>query len=98
MSKINELTTSPAEYEAVIDQCFQEHYENDEDFWTREAAMAAASDLLHAELADTPGRHILDIGAGGGRDALKFLQAGHRVTAVDLVTHPAWPAIRERWG
>lgn len=96
MSKIEAVTTSVSEYRAVIHRCFQERYANARDLWSREQAMDIASELLLKSLTGV--RHSLDIGAGNGRDVVKFLQAGHRVTGVDLVANPTWPNLQQQWG
>ncbi|MDQ0654905.1 class I SAM-dependent methyltransferase [Pseudomonas cedrina] len=42
--------------------------------------------------------HILDVGVGRARDASEFIQAGHRVTGLDIVENSSWPLLRNRWG
>lgn len=59
-------------------------------FYGREAAAYAArarsgeARALEAFLSRlTPGAHILDLGCGGGQDALMMMHAGYHVTAMD---------------
>jgi SAM-dependent methyltransferase len=48
---------------------------------------ATAERAMHALGTVPPGRRVLDLGSGSGRDSLHFLARGFRVTAVD--SHPA---------
>ncbi len=96
MPKIEAVTASVNDYNTVIGRCFEDRYASARDFWSREQAMDLASELLLKSL--TGEQHILDIGAGNGRDVIKFLQAGHRVTGVDLVANTTWPNLQQQWG
>lgn len=89
-------------YYAMLHSDFQDHYADGRDVWTDERAMRETPLLLMRALDGTaPGRvrdvrdvlHVLDIGTGHGRDAAILLDHGHRVTGIDIVTSPEWPAV-----
>lgn len=88
------LTEQPpesAEYAGLLFNSFKSSYEIQDDIWSDEPAMRlvvpALLDHLHAD------SHVLDVGAGRGRDSQTLLEAGHRVTAIDLVVTPEWQSI-----
>jgi 2-polyprenyl-3-methyl-5-hydroxy-6-metoxy-1,4-benzoquinol methylase len=84
------------QYRDVLDRSFALRYQCGYDSWTDEPAMRQVLDFVLPELeADS---RVLDVGAGRGRDTEVLLTAGHRVTAVDLVTVPEWDAIAAQWG
>ncbi|WP_267244060.1 SAM-dependent methyltransferase [Streptomyces sp. PR69] len=85
-----------AAYEAVIRSDFQRHYADGRDVWTGEQAMREAPRLLLKALDGVADAHILDVGTGRGRDAGILLDAGCRVTGIDLVAAPEWTAISGR--
>ncbi|WP_058043262.1 SAM-dependent methyltransferase [Streptomyces roseifaciens] len=87
-------------YAVVLHSDFRDHYAGGRDVWTGEEAMRQAPRLLMDALrtrtgAGTPA-HVLDIGAGRGRDAGLLLAAGHRVTGIDLVASPEWETLIRR--
>lgn len=70
-------------YLETMRSCFAHTYAGGSDVWTDEPAMAHAAKAL-ADLLP-PAAHVLDIGAGRGRDSRFLAQLGHHVTAVDIV-------------
>ncbi len=84
-------------YEAVLSGDFEEHYAKGRDVWTAEEAMRSTPRVLLEELGTVTDAHVLDLGTGHGLDARILLEAGHRVTGVDLVASDEWPAIEARW-
>ncbi|MFI9203979.1 SAM-dependent methyltransferase [Streptomyces sp. NPDC053048] len=93
---VDNTTPGGPGYREVLRESFSRRYEDGADSWSEEPAMRLLVPMLTAELA--PGSHVIDIGAGRGRDAEALLAAGHRVTVVDLVRLPDWDALAERWG
>jgi cyclopropane fatty-acyl-phospholipid synthase-like methyltransferase len=97
----DEYTIAPAQapppdrsaYHAVLHSDFQGHYADGRDVWTTERAMRETPVLLMRALGGTAPAHVLDIGTGHGRDAAILLDHGHRVTGIDIVTSPEWPAV-----
>lgn len=87
---------SPVEYASLLQSDFDTSYSDHRDVWTHEAAMRQAPIRLHGELVGA--RHVLDVGAGRGRDTAYLLEQGHRVTAIDLVAAPEWATLKQRWG
>ncbi|QLE75362.1 class I SAM-dependent methyltransferase [Streptomyces rectiverticillatus] len=87
-------------YAAVLHSDFRDHYARGRDVWTGEEAMRQAPRLLMDALRHRTGAagpaHVLDIGAGRGRDAGLLLAAGHRVTGIDLVVSPEWETLTRR--
>jgi cyclopropane fatty-acyl-phospholipid synthase-like methyltransferase len=84
------------DYLAVMKQSFDTAYRTSGDLWTGEPAMRHLVALLTDRLA--PDSHVLDVGAGRLRDTGILLDAGLRVTAVDLVRQQEWDRAGERWG
>lgn len=88
-------------YRAVLHSDFEDHYADGRDVWTTERAMRETPLLLMRALGGTASGdardvlHVLDIGTGHGRDAGILLDHGHRVTGIDIVTSPEWPAVSE---
>jgi SAM-dependent methyltransferase len=88
-----------AKYAHTLRRAFAERYASGRDFWTREPAMRTPVEILCRALAGRPDQHVLDVGTGRGPDAVALLQAGHRVTGIDIVGGtPEWRVIRGRWG
>jgi SAM-dependent methyltransferase len=84
-------------YPDLLLRSFRGRYEAERDSWTTESAMRKATDiLLDAMTSDR--HHVLDVGAGRGRDLVAFLAAGHRATGIDIVAPDNWPEIRGAWG
>lgn len=87
-------------YADVLRTDFQDHYVNGRDVWTDENAMREAPRLLLGVLGAlgdrTDAPHVLDIGTGHGRDAAILADGGCRVTGIDLVESPEWPALSAR--
>lgn len=90
-----ESAPQAAGYDEVLGRSFRDSYLDAGDVWSDEPAMGAAVSKLIDVLA--PDSHVLDVGAGRGRDTLALLAAGHRVDAVDLVATSDWPPIRRQW-
>lgn len=86
----------PGGYSRVLSNTFATSYSTQDDVWTDEPAMAQPVNVLLRRLT-SPQAHILDVGAGRGRDAKLVLEAGHRVTAVDVVRPPDWDEILRDW-
>jgi len=82
-------------YQDVLGSSFEASYNTVGDVWSEEPAMREVLPLLLGRLR--PGSHVLDVGAGRGRDTLQMLQAGHRVDALDLVATSDWAALTARW-
>lgn len=93
------LTDRPpalADYPDLLINSFRSSYDEQQDIWSDEPAMREVVPALLAHLhADS---HVLDVGAGRGRDTLALVAAGHRVTAIDLVATPEWQAIERDAG
>ncbi|MGA5352157.1 SAM-dependent methyltransferase [Streptomyces thermodiastaticus] len=83
-------------YTDVLRSDFHEHYAHGRDVWTAEKAMREAPRLLLRALGGRADAHVLDIGAGHGRDAALLHAAGCRVTGIDLVESPEWAALTAR--
>lgn len=63
-----------------------EHYENNAaSFWegTRDHDVSQNIDALLAALGGAPGRRILDLGCGPGRDLCELLRRGHQAVGLD---------------
>lgn len=84
------------DYRSVLDRSFTARYQRSGDSWTDEPAMRRVLEVVLPGLAADS--RVLDVGAGRGRDTEALLTAGHRVSAVDLVTVPEWDEIASRWG
>ena len=84
-----------AGYDELLGRSFREAYVDGGDVWSDEPAMESAVERLLARLPQAA--HVLDVGAGRGRDAVALLAAGHRVDAVDLVMTSDWSTILRRW-
>lgn len=96
MSHITIDVPPPSEgYQDVLGSSFKASYNTADDVWSDEPAMRKVLPLLLEHLR--PDSHVLDVGAGRGRDTLQMLQAGHRVDALDLATTPDWMALTARW-
>jgi cyclopropane fatty-acyl-phospholipid synthase-like methyltransferase len=81
-------------YGELMSDAFHERYETGRDSWTAEEAMTTPVRVLKAEL---PAGHVLDVGAGKGRDVECLLAAGYRVTGLDLHEPVEWSALRSAW-
>ncbi len=90
--------SGPAQYLRRLRLNYAERYGHGRDPWTREEAMRAAAPILAEHLAGRPGAHVLDIGAGRGRDSQTLLECGFRVTGIDFVETAEWQALAERYG
>jgi SAM-dependent methyltransferase len=86
---------APDIYKDILRHSFTESYNTVDDVWTDDPAMRAVVQLLLPRLRDNS--HILDIGAGRGRDTLALLRAGHRVDAIDLIRSAEWSFISASW-
>ena len=89
-------TPSAAEYRDVLVSSFRGSYASGRDFWSNEPALRQVVPVLVRHLGDPPA-HVLDVGTGRGRDAAVLLEAGHRVTGVDLVEVDEWAELRRRY-
>ncbi|MGW7574682.1 SAM-dependent methyltransferase [Streptomyces sp. NPDC054765] len=98
IEKVDTPPLKPDVYPSVLAEDFATRYTEGRDSWTAEPAMQHAVRNLVLALGDHPGRHILDVGTGHGRDAAELLRAGHRVTGIDLVPSPQWAEVRSAWG
>lgn len=88
------LTKRPPTSESYPDLLFKSFkfsYDEQQDIWSDEPAMRVVVPALGEHLR--PDSHVLDVGAGRGRDSLALFAAGHRVTAIDLVVTPEWRTI-----
>ncbi|KDN98502.1 MULTISPECIES: class I SAM-dependent methyltransferase [Pseudomonas] len=85
-------------YRKALDTSFVHRYSHGEDEWSWDIGMARAARIFLAALGDRPDQRILDVGVGRGRDASELIQAGHRVTGLDIVENSSWPLLRKRWG
>jgi SAM-dependent methyltransferase len=87
------ILEAPAQagYDALRDASFRASYEGGRDLWSDETAMQPAVDGLLARLPRAA--RVLDVGAGRGRDAVRLLDRGHHVDAVDLVRTGDWDTI-----
>jgi cyclopropane fatty-acyl-phospholipid synthase-like methyltransferase len=86
------------EYRDILETAFVQCYQTNNDGWSREDAMREVSMYLLECMGDQKGQHVLDIGAGPGKDAEILLKAGHYVTGIDLYEHKAWQSLRLSWG
>lgn len=82
-------------YRSHLGKAFSKRYINHTDFWSSEKELTLTTTTLLKYLLKPA--HILDLGAGCGRDSVFFLTAGHRVTALDLYEHPAWKGLLAQW-
>lgn len=84
-------------YADLLRSDFKDHYVGGRDVWTAEQAMREAPLLLLEALAGrAAAAHVLDVGAGRGRDAALLAAAGCRVTGIDLVESTEWAALSAR--
>ncbi|HEV7805077.1 MAG TPA: methyltransferase domain-containing protein [Solirubrobacteraceae bacterium] len=97
ITRVGNVELGIGDYRPVLDEDFRRRYASGRDPWTDEPAMKAPVATLLAALPAGP-HAVLDVGAGRGRDVTALLDAGHRVTGVDLVATPEWPRLREQWG
>ncbi len=79
-------------YGKLMSDAFHERYETGRDSWTAELAMTEPVRRLRDEVP--AGRHVLDVGAGKGRDVEVLLAAGYRVTGLDLHEPAEWSVLR----
>jgi cyclopropane fatty-acyl-phospholipid synthase-like methyltransferase len=86
------------EYRIALTESFRWRYAHNQDFWTSDPSLPRIAAMLLDYLEDRPNQNILDIGAGRGRDTRTFLEAGHRVTAIDLHRTSEWDELEDRWG
>lgn len=89
---LNDVNASDA-YEPFLIEAFQKHYEKKTDVWTQDKTLEYAARYLRSFLQEEG--HVLDIGAGRGRDSSYFLESGFHVTAADLVETPEISRLRE---
>jgi len=82
-------------YQDVLGSSFKASYNTADDVWSDEPAMRKVLPLLLERL--NPDSHVLDVGAGRGRDTLQMLQAGHSVDALDLAVTSDWAALIACW-
>jgi len=82
-------------YQDVLGSSFKASYNTADDVWSDEPAMRKVLPLLLEHLR--PDSHVLDVGAGRGRDTLQMLQAGHSVDALDLAATSDWAALIACW-
>ncbi|MXN73967.1 methyltransferase domain-containing protein [Burkholderia sp. 4701] len=78
-------------YPDLLFNSFRSSYDELQDIWSDEPAMRLVVPVLGDHLH--PDSHVLDVGAGRGRDSLALFAAGHRVTAIDLIVTPEWQTI-----
>ncbi|MFG2357866.1 class I SAM-dependent methyltransferase [Streptomyces sp. NPDC048521] len=97
MTTADRADTAGPGYDDVLYAAFERRYQQGEDSWSDEGAMRRLVPLLSRHL-EPRAAHVLDLGAGRGPDTLALLEAGHRVTATDLLRLPDWDAIERRWG
>ena len=93
VSTAAELPESGAGYDEVVRRDYERHYAAGRDVWTDDDHARMAVSTMIAMLAGSEPRHVLDIGAGRGRDVVPLLDAGHDVTAIDPVPAPEWAAL-----
>lgn len=97
MNKQTQFLDVPT-YRNVLNTSFVHRYGNGEDEWSWDIGMAKAARVFLEHLGDRSDQLILDVGVGRGRDASELIQAGHRVTGLDIVENSSWPLLRKRWG
>jgi len=97
MNKQTQFLDVPT-YRNVLNTSFVHRYGNGEDEWSWDIGMAKAARVFLEHLGDRSDQLILDGGVGRGRDASELIQAGHRVTGLDIVENSSWPLLRKRWG
>ena len=97
MNKQTQFLDVPT-YRNVLNTSFVHRYGNGEDEWSWDIGMAKAARVVLEHLGDRSDQLILDVGVGRGRDASELIQAGHRVTGLDIVENSSWPLLRKRWG
>lgn len=98
MTTQNTSQISSKEYREVLKTSFVQSYQTSNDAWSYENAMREVSAYFLECMSDQKGQHILDIGAGSGKDAEIMLRAGHCVTGIDLYEHEAWQFLNYSWG
>ena len=97
MNKQTQFLDVPT-YRNVLNTSFVHRYGNGEDEWSWDIGMAKAARVFLEQLGDRSDQLIPDVGVGRGRDASELIQAGHRVTGLDIVENSSWPLLRKRWG
>lgn len=100
-SRLNEMpAVEPSHYREALSQSFETRYRVSNDIWTTDPFLPlVAKKLLElvSKVKKAQPLHFLDIGAGRGRDTMFFLEAGHKVTALDLVEVDNWTTIVKEW-
>lgn len=76
---------TPAELEELSSKTVAHYQRNAASFWqgTRDHDVSQNIDALLAALGDEPGRRILDLGCGPGRDLLELRRRGHDPVGLD---------------
>ncbi|WP_099070012.1 class I SAM-dependent methyltransferase [Nostoc linckia] len=97
MATQNPPQISSEEYKEVLKTAFVQCYQTSNDAWSYEEAMREVP-VYFLECIGSQKGHILDIGAGSGKDAEILLKAGHSVTGLDLYEHEAWQFLSYTWG
>ncbi|MGN7713702.1 class I SAM-dependent methyltransferase [Agrobacterium radiobacter] len=96
-SRLNEMPAVDAShYREALSESFKTRYKVSKDIWTTDPFLPLVAKKLSEfaqEVMTTRPLHFLDIGAGRGRDTMFFLEAGHKVTALDLVEVDDWKTI-----
>lgn len=98
MTTKKNLQIPAEEYRDILETAFVQCYQMNNDGWSREDTMREVSMYLLECMDDQKDQHVLDIGAGSGKDAEILLKAGHYVTGIDLYEHKAWQSLSLSWG
>ncbi|RTL13148.1 MAG: class I SAM-dependent methyltransferase [Neisseriaceae bacterium] len=93
--KISSPPSFDNNYVITLKNSFESSYEIFDDVWSQEPAMRQIIDFILPKLEKNS--QVLDVGAGKGYDALKMLQIGHRVDALDLVIPKELKSIARIW-
>ncbi len=84
-------------YQKILFKAFSKHYKENSDVWTEQTEMRIIPALIQGKLKLNAHARLLDIGCGGGDDAIFFSKIVSQVIGIDIVEHKRWADINQHY-